>query len=400
MDNLTHSIIGASVARLLPERYRRPEIYWASVIANNLADSDVIVRLIPGGTPFDYLIHHRGYTHTFLAVPALGLLSAAIAKRATGTERWTPALFAVGILGSFLHVAADFLNNYGVHPLTPFDDRWFFGDSVFIVEPLIWFVLVPYLAREADRPWSRAAWILLGLAMLALVWLFPLFTGGLSWTLTALFVASAAATAKFRGPVLGRAIPIALFAATLGAFVAGGERARAEVRTEWSERRGGAEPLLDLASSPAPGNPACWNVWIAARSGAEFRFYSVDVSLASTLFPVDGCGTGSAASHTAPYEKVDFPNSPALRWNGRVRLTEAEFDRYRAKSPRFRRLLSFARFPFIREFPDGHAIAGDLRYDREKGIGFAEVEIPAAGEPAPVDERRNSPWEPPFPGAR
>ncbi|MBS1961792.1 MAG: metal-dependent hydrolase [Bdellovibrionales bacterium] len=395
MDNLTHSIIGAAVARILPERFRRPEIYWASVIANNLPDADVVVRFFPGATTFDYLIQHRGYSHTFLAAPVLGLASAAIAKRATRAPRWTLELALIGILGSLLHVGADFLNNYGVHPLTPFENRWFYGDSVYIVEPLLWFALVPLLVREAGRAWSRIAWAMLGLSMLALVWLFPMFTNGLAWALTAFFALSAVLAAKFRGPALGRIVPVAFFVAAIGAFVAAGVRARAVAETDWRENAG-SEKLLDLASNPAPGNPACWGVWIAARTPTEFRFYALDISLFPDAFPVDGCATGSPVTHTAIYEKASYRPSSAIRWNGLVRIPVAEFERYREKSPLFRRLLSYSRFPFIREYPDGHAIAGDLRYDREEGVGFTEVEIPATGEATPTDESRNSPWDPPF----
>src|SRR4051812_26763726 len=48
----------------------------------------------------------------------------------------------------------DFTNSYGVHPFWPFYNGWSYGDSVFIVEPLIWaaaaplvFVLRTILAR-------------------------------------------------------------------------------------------------------------------------------------------------------------------------------------------------------------------------------------------------------------
>ncbi len=42
-----------------------------------------------------------------------------------------------------LHIAMDFTNNYGVHPFWPVDNRWFYGDSVFIIEPLFWAACAP-----------------------------------------------------------------------------------------------------------------------------------------------------------------------------------------------------------------------------------------------------------------
>ena len=34
------------------------------------------------------------------------------------------------------HILLDYTNNYGVHPYWPFDNRWIYGDSVFIVTDL------------------------------------------------------------------------------------------------------------------------------------------------------------------------------------------------------------------------------------------------------------------------
>ena len=42
------------------------------------------------------------------------------------------------LLGTLLHLSMDALNSYGVHLFWPFENRWFYGDSVFIVEPLYW----------------------------------------------------------------------------------------------------------------------------------------------------------------------------------------------------------------------------------------------------------------------
>ena len=41
--------------------------------------------------------------------------------------------------------ALDFTNSYGVHPFWPVDNRWYYGDAVFIVEPLLWACSAPLL---------------------------------------------------------------------------------------------------------------------------------------------------------------------------------------------------------------------------------------------------------------
>ena len=39
------------------------------------------------------------------------------------------------------HPFLDWLNNYGVRLLMPFSDRWFYGDTLFIVDPWLWLIL-------------------------------------------------------------------------------------------------------------------------------------------------------------------------------------------------------------------------------------------------------------------
>ena len=41
----------------------------------------------------------------------------------------------------YSHVFLDFLNNYGIRLLTPFDWRWFYGDTLFIMDPWLWLTL-------------------------------------------------------------------------------------------------------------------------------------------------------------------------------------------------------------------------------------------------------------------
>jgi inner membrane protein len=46
----------------------------------------------------------------------------------------------------------DSLNVYGVHPLWPFDPNWYYGDLVFIVEPVFWIGFGVPLAALVRRP--------------------------------------------------------------------------------------------------------------------------------------------------------------------------------------------------------------------------------------------------------
>jgi inner membrane protein len=56
-----------------------------------------------------------------------------------------PARFRALLLPAFAsvlsHPLLDFLNTYGVRFLHPFSKRWFYGDTLFIVDPWVWIVL-------------------------------------------------------------------------------------------------------------------------------------------------------------------------------------------------------------------------------------------------------------------
>ena len=62
-------------------------------------------------------------------------------------------LLALSYLGVYSHVFLDYLNTYGVRLLTPLDWRWFYGDAVFIIDPVLWVVLGAgvSLARRSRR---------------------------------------------------------------------------------------------------------------------------------------------------------------------------------------------------------------------------------------------------------
>lgn len=131
-----------------------------SVIANNLPDLDLIYSM---DTKLDYLIHHRGHTHTIaLAVPMALLLMVAPAVRnwwrplGWKSIHWT-LLSVVVVVGAFLHLIFDSANNYGVHPFWPLDKRWCYGDTIFIIEPWWWITLLGVFYHGLESWWGRLA---------------------------------------------------------------------------------------------------------------------------------------------------------------------------------------------------------------------------------------------------
>jgi inner membrane protein len=117
-------------------------------LAAEAPDLDVLSRF--GGSAFG-LNHHRGFTHSFLGVPLVAAFVVGfiyLLWRLRGRKSRNPnlpprwgLLFAYACLAGLSHLLLDFTNNYGVRPFWPFSERWYSWDIVFIVEPVILFVL-------------------------------------------------------------------------------------------------------------------------------------------------------------------------------------------------------------------------------------------------------------------
>jgi inner membrane protein len=171
--------VGAGLAR--SGLARRTALGTATLlIGANLPDIDVLAYLDGPGAD---LAFRRGWTHgipallvlPFLLTGAMLLLDRALrrARRAGLPSGVVPReillLSAVSVL---THPILDTLNTYGVRWLMPFAGQWFYGDTLFIVDPWMWLALAMGLVagrgRKPARGFSdrgtRAARIGLGVA--------------------------------------------------------------------------------------------------------------------------------------------------------------------------------------------------------------------------------------------
>lgn len=132
------------------------------MLAANLPDVDVLVF----ATDLPSVAFRRGWTHGVLAQALLPVALAgvvALAGRRRGA-RFAPLLL-LAYLGVLTHVALDCLNPYGIRLLMPFSGRWFYGDSVFIIDFWLWLVLGAGVWLSWSRSAPRAALIALTLAV-------------------------------------------------------------------------------------------------------------------------------------------------------------------------------------------------------------------------------------------
>ncbi len=166
MDPVCHTLVGASLAE--SGLKRRTAFGTATLlIAANLPDVDVVAYAVG---PVEALWFRRGVTHGILAWVVLPVLLTAVMMlldRAVRRRRKGPAtkpvvwrqILLLAFLGVASHPLLDLLNTYGIRLLMPFSDRWFYGDTLFIVDPWVWAVLVAGIwmaRRRGTAHWPAA----------------------------------------------------------------------------------------------------------------------------------------------------------------------------------------------------------------------------------------------------
>jgi inner membrane protein len=140
-----------------------------------------------------------------------------------------------------------------------------------------------------------------------------------------------------------------------------------------------------------PANPVCREVLTAAVEGDRYVVRSGTHSLLPAWLPAARCAEfGRAGTPTAPLVAT-ATSTPEVAWVGELSmprgLPATLAHDYCAASA----LFQFARVPFAVARADGWVV-GDLRFDREPGLGLAEVEVGPGEDECPA---RRPPWVPP-----
>jgi inner membrane protein len=395
MDNLTHSVVGLGIGALVdrslgdeasPERQhvRTRLLLVVGLLASNFPDLDLVLThlLEP---PLGYLLQHRGHTHTLVgALGELILLMGGIWllwPGARGLLRDSRpargALLFTAVTGLLLHIGMDSLNVYGVHPFWPLDPSWYYGDLVFIVEPVFWIGFGIPLASMVRR--DRLRWLLFG--AMAAVPVGVTLAGYLAWGslagLLVLGVALALIQRRSRRRPRGarsRAALAAGLAASLafvGVQAAALQQARAIVGVQLRSLDPG-ERLLDAALSAYPANPLCWSFVTIGRStadgpGASVRLRRGLLSIAPGISPVQSCpaalggAAGPGASAQLAWQLEQHEPVAVLRT---LRQTNCHVDAW----------LRFARAPAL---APAEGVATDLRWGPPGSPNFSSLSYQA-----------------------
>ena len=405
MDNLTHTLIGVlageSIARAasaagsgLPHDVRRNLIVTTMAVGGNLPDLDFLYSAVTGGK-LDYLLHHRGHTHTLVGALAMAALLVAALFAWLRWRRLQPGtgdrllLLSTALFAPLLHIAMDLANNYGVHPFWPWDNQWFYGDAVFIIEPLLWAACAPLALLLRTRA-ARAAVVLAlgaGIALTFFSGLVPI-AHAIAFTL----LVTALVTIGRRGrPAAALACGVGVWLGVTGAFAIASDVAGRRIDAVAAEHFAD-DVVYDRVLTPMPVNPVCWEVILISARGGDLALRRAMLSLLPVHLPARRCvGRSRGAKTTAPLQPVAVADDGQTVWHGQIVTSRSRLAQLVDTDCRAAAFLRFARAPWLAAV-DARLVFGDLRYDFEPELGFAEIDVTDAPARCPI---RVPSWLPP-----
>jgi inner membrane protein len=131
MDTITHGLAGSVLTRTLTERPAR-RVLLLGLVAGMFPDCDFLF------TPdrLSYLRNHRGWTHSFIALPLFALALALIGRLAYRRAR-LPDLWVFCAVGIASHILLDWITSFGTMFFVPISRTRYSLDWVFILDPFL-----------------------------------------------------------------------------------------------------------------------------------------------------------------------------------------------------------------------------------------------------------------------
>ncbi len=387
MDNITHSLVGVALADLAMGRRatkgQRPLLVGAGIVAANLPDIDIAYSWMTP-PPLGYLLHHRGHTHTVagLAVLALAMMAAywsfpSVRKmRLSGRLRFW-LLIAIALAS---HLALDSLNSYGVHPFYPFDNRWYFGDAVFILEPWLWLILGVAVAWNGRSPRNRLAAALLMLVVIVTAALAGVVSRAAVAAL-ALIGGAFALIAPRLSPYTRTAAAFIMCVAMVAGFMASSRIARgAALEALAGELRG---DVRDVILTPNPSSPLCWETIAIELREADGEYVLWRGTL--SLMPAWKAPTACASYQFGGPRDARIMGNGGLALRDEIHQPLAPLRALAERNCWVRAWLRFGRAPVM----EGESLL-DLRFSDRPGREFTEMRVARVGCPPNVPN-----WEMP-----
>lgn len=194
-------------------------------------------------------------------------------------------------VGFALHILMDFFNSYGVHPFHPFDSRWYYGDLVFIVEPVFWIAFGLPVTLMIPRPWLRRTLV----GFLIGVPVFFTAAGFLAWTSLFALIGIAGLVAYAQKQSGERGLGVWILSAMIGiGFVGVQSFASGQAKRAVQERLHSIDVssvVLDSSMTSLPTQPFCWTFVSIERneSAGTYRIRRGLVALAPSVLAANEC---------------------------------------------------------------------------------------------------------------
>ena len=138
MDTLTHALSGALLARATAPKNAAPRTIPRRVAAGFFAcaapDLDFVIGFVG---PVEYLLSHRGVTHSLILLPLWAFLLAWVLARILREPRGWRALYGVCALALLVHIVGDLITSFGTMVFAPFSDWRAALGTTFIID--LWF---------------------------------------------------------------------------------------------------------------------------------------------------------------------------------------------------------------------------------------------------------------------
>ena len=138
MDTLTHALSGALLARATAPKNAParslPRRIAAGFFACAAPDLDFVIGFVG---PVEYLLSHRGVTHSLILLPAWALLYSWILAKILREPGGWRALYGVTAAALLAHIVGDLITSFGTMIFAPFSDWRAALGTTFIID--LWF---------------------------------------------------------------------------------------------------------------------------------------------------------------------------------------------------------------------------------------------------------------------
>lgn len=134
MDPITHGLIGIALSTLSGHTMQLNDpIFLGCTLGAMLPDLDIVAH-VKGR--LNYLLKHRGASHSFIALTASALGLGTVLHLVFPTTSWLAVVFWT-LIGTMSHGIMDLLNSYGAELLWPFSRKKITVDMIMLTDPVV-----------------------------------------------------------------------------------------------------------------------------------------------------------------------------------------------------------------------------------------------------------------------